>query len=60
MGLRFQYGLVSGGVDAPEPLRWSSWTDTGATQENEFDYSIEKQQKRTSHCDDVEYRWVAA
>ena len=46
--------------DYPEPLRWTEWTDTGQRRENQVLLIIEKQQKRTSHCDDVEYRWVVA
>ena len=47
-------------VDCPEALRWGNWTDTGNTRENEFDYSIEKEQRRTSHCNTTQTRWVAA
>ncbi len=40
---------------------WGSWTDTGNTRENEFDYSIEKEQERySSPCSRRETRWVAA
>ena len=46
-------------VSAPEALRWGAWTDTGNTRENEFDYSVEKEQRRTSHCGDTQTRWVA-
>ena len=46
--------------DYPEPLRWSSWTDTGVRhrENHEFDYSVEKEQERTSHCGDTQTRWV--
>ena len=47
-------------VAAAEPLRWTEWADTGATRENEFDYSVEKQQRRTSNCGNTQTRWVAA
>ena len=66
-------------LDAPEPLRWGTWTDTGqrrndttiwtdtgrtrgsgANKEKEQRgaRTWQAQDKRTSHCNTVELRWV--
>ena len=42
----------------PGPETWGGWKDTGNTRENEFDYSVEKEQRRTSSCGNTETRWV--
>ena len=40
--------------DDPETETWSGWADTGAIDPT----ILKKQQKRTSSCGKVEYRWV--
>ena len=52
-GTEFNYDTVS--------ETWGSWSDTGSTRENEFDYSIEKEQEKfSSPCNRRQTRWVAA
>ncbi len=46
-------------VAAPEADPWGPWTDTGNQRENQILLIIEKQQKSTSSCGNVKYRWVA-
>ena len=43
--------------DDPQPETWGNWIDTGEYRENPDTFITEYEQKRTSNCGNVEYRW---
>ena len=50
-------GSATRWVAAAESLRWGPWVDTGVTS-GHLGVGL-KQQKRTSHCGDIQYQWVS-